>query len=199
MSQTVFNTDIVLPDENDSISGFFKVVGPTFAVALFGAFLSAYYQYSATEPGIFSSPTLWWLITIFVAIASFLFWYNGNYKKIGEVALTGDAIEMKWESIDRTYHFDLDKVSNLSIMYDGYAMFWGPKKGTENHLSFTHNGNDYNFNFRLADEEAASDMAKVLKSWYAQGKAINETNSNGEARYLMLYSEEARQRLAATA
>lgn len=192
---TGFKTDLVIPSKTESASGFFKVVGPTFTLVLFAAFIRSNYLMNMTDPPFFLTWPLILLVAC-IALSLTMVWYHKSYTAKGDLAIDEDNIHYSWKEPKEDKSFPINEVSNLKLVYDGYADFWSTAKGIDNVISFNHNGNSYSFNFRLNNEEAASDMAKVVKAWYDKGITIEEEDTAGDERYLMIYSSEYRQSLA---
>jgi len=189
-----FTTHVVIPDQQESISGFFRVIAPVLTIVIFAGLTACYYPLNGYAPPVFLGTPLFLLAAILLPILLAYLWYNQNYAVRGDLQLSENAIDMHWANPSRHYHFDLAKISKLKVIYDGYDSLWGGAKGTENALSFTDDkGEVYYINFHLGSEEAASDMAKVLKTWYDNGVQFTETNLKGEPRFLMLYSAKNKQ------
>lgn len=183
-----FDTKIIIPDPQDLISGSFKLVAPVAFFVLCAACVRSYYAMNGYPPPVLFGTPFYILLTIVLPILFLYLWYHKNYTEKGTLALDKDTITVGWNEPHKDFVFNINEIEDLRVIYDGYSDFFGPNKGTENKIMFTHNHKVYNFNFLLANEEAASDMAKVLQTWYAKGIKITETNTKGEDRYLMLYS-----------
>ncbi len=188
-----FHTDLVYPDNQDSISGFFKVVAPTLLIVIFAALTYFYYIQNGYEaPVLVLYPAV--ILSVFLPLLMLYMWYHKNYTKKGEVHLSTDKIGYDWDDPKSHFSYDMKDVKNLKLVYDGYAQTFGGSKGTENRLTFKHGNDHFDINFRLANEEAASNLAKVVKTWYQNGVDFEEVNTAGEKRYLMIYSEKAKDR-----
>jgi hypothetical protein len=184
-----FKTDVVTPDKHDSTTGFFRVVFPTILLLILVAFITYYYPMNGYKAPIFLGWPLVLLTAVILPIIFIYNWFHNMYQKKGTLALTDDTIHVHWNEPSRDWHFDVNKVSNLKVVYDGYPSFWGASKGTENCIEFKEaNGEEHSFNFRLGSEEDASEMAKIMRTWYEKGISISEEDINGEDRFLMLYS-----------
>ncbi|MGB1206432.1 MAG: hypothetical protein ACPG5B_12340 [Chitinophagales bacterium] len=193
-----FHTDLVVPDKQDSLSGLFKVVIPSILFMLLAAFLQSYYVMNGyAAPTFLGKPFV--LLSLLLPVLLSYLWFHNNYEKKGEFSVSSDSIGFEWGEPHSKFNFPLNEVENLTVVYDGYSGFFSHTKGTENQLQFRHKGKNYALNFLLKDEEAASDMAKVLKTWYDNGVSFKEINTNGEERYLMLYSERYREQKTAIA
>ena len=183
-----FHTDLVIPDKQDSLSGVFKVVIPSILFMILAAFIHAYYIANGYPAPVFLGKPFILLSLLLPVLFSYL-WFHKNYEKKGELSVSSDSIDLEWGEPHSKFNFPLSEVENLSVVYDGFGGFFSHTKGSENQLQFGHKGKDYALNFLLKDEEAASDMAKVIKTWYDNGVAFKEMNTEGEERYLMLYSD----------
>ncbi len=180
-----FQTELVIPNQVESSSGVFKVVLPVLLLVLIVAFTRSYYP----QNGYPVPPLLDILLILALVVLPLVWlynWYNNYYQKVGKLALSEDQIAYEWEGV-KTVKFDVDKVKDLAIVYDGYASATGASSGNQNLLSFVHEGESYNLNFRLNSQEEAEEMGDVIKQWYTKGVRLKETDSQGDPRYLMLY------------
>ena len=159
-----FHTDLVVPDKQDSLSGFFKVVIPSILFMILAAFLQSYYTMNGYDAPVFLGKPFVVLSILLPVLLSYL-WYHNNYDKKGELSVSTDSIGFEWAEPRSKFNFPLSEIQNLTVVYDGYSGFSSHTKGTENQLQFKHKGKNYALNFLLKDEEAASDMAKVIKTW----------------------------------
>lgn len=183
-----FTTRLVVPDKQDAISGFFKVVVPALTFAMAAAFIQTYYGMNGKEIPMFLDKPLLIIFCILLPAWFIYRWYHNIYEDKGSISFTDQGVDFQWDGASKSTHVNLSDMKNLTLVYDGYADFWGPSKGTENRIEFTQGNTPYSLNFRLADEEAASAAAKVVETWYQQGAKINEVDTEGNGRYKLLYS-----------
>lgn len=185
---TQFSTDVLVPDKQEGASGFFRVVAPVLLWVIFAGFIKSYYMANGYKPPFFLANGLLTFITIALAILCLLLWYHKRYDKRGTLSVSDNSLDFSWDNSDRAYSFNPKEVSNLTLIYDGYAGVTSPFKGTKNRISFSKDGEQYDINFFLASAEDASQMAAVIKKWYENGVALKEQDTNGQERYLMLYN-----------
>lgn len=184
---TQFSTDVLVPDKQVGASGFFRVIGPVLSWVVLAGFIKSYYQANGYPPPFFLANGLLAFITIFIAILTLLLWYHKRYDKKGILTVSDDKLDFTWDNSDREYSFNPKDLKNLTLIYEGYAGFLSPFKGTGNRICFTKDNEDFDINFFLGSDEEASQMAGVIKKWYENGVALKEQDTNGEERYLMLY------------
>lgn len=183
-----FSTELIVPDKQESASGFFRVVGPVLSWVVLAGFIKSYYQANGYPPPFFLANGLLAFITIFLTILTLLMWYHKRYDKKGTLDIHSDTLDFTWDDSDRAYHLPLKDLKDLTLTYDGYAGITSPFKGTHNRISFTHGGEKYNLYFFLGSQEDTLSLADVIKKWYEGGVNFKEYNSKGEERYLMLYN-----------
>jgi len=191
-----FTTEVLVPNQQPKVSAFFRVLAPAFLLTMGVAFFRTYYVMNGYPAPMLLNillvlafcvlPIVWWHT-----------WYHNTVEKKGELHLDSNSIDVHWDNPSVAMRYPLSEVSNLQVIFDGYdSGLLSPKDGTQNSLKFTHNSTAYHFNFRLASEEAAGEMAKVLKSWYERGIPFAELDTKGRERYLMVYEGQYKQALA---
>ena len=185
---TQFSTDVLVPDKQEGASGFFRVVAPVLLWVIFAGFVKSYYAANGYAPQFFLANGLLTLLTIVITILSLLLWYHKHYNKRGTLTVSDNSLDFTWDNSEREYSFNPKEVKNLTLIYDGYAGVLSPFKGYNNQISFSKDGEQYNFNFFLGSDEDAGQMATVIKKWYENGVNLKEKDSSGQERYLMLYN-----------
>ena len=191
-----FHTEIAKPDNVESTSGLFKVVIPSFLVVLLLSFIPVYYNMNMLDTPVMFRSNFIFPLMLLIPFIFFYNWYHKNHEEAGELNLTSDAIEFELDGVDRKWYCPIDEVKDLVVIYDGYGGLMSPKKGDGNQLKFVSEGEAYTLNFVLNGQEDAEKMGEVLKQWYAKGVHIEERNSDGEERYLMLYNPKFKPALA---
>lgn len=194
---TAFQTEIIVPDKQEKVSNFFRVLIPAAILVWLVAFTRVYYTMNGYPAPVLINillvlsliclPIIWWYT-----------WFHNTVETKGELHLSDSDIDLHWADPQVQFHYPINEVKNLSLVYDGYAggSLLNPNKGTQNLIQFTHKGENIALNFRLNSSEAASQMAAVVKSWYERGINIAEKNSKGEERYLMIYGGQHKPALA---
>lgn len=183
-----FSTELIVPDKQEMASGFFRVIGPVLTWVIFAGFIKSYYQANGYAPPFFLANGLLTFITILITVFSLLMWYHKRYDKRGTLNVHADHLEFTWDDSERKYNLPLKDLKDLTLVYDGYAGFSSPFKGTNNYFSFVHAGEKYNLHFFLGSQNDTLALAEVLKKWYENNVNFKEYNSKGQERYLMLYN-----------
>lgn len=191
-----FKTEVIVPNRQRKVSAFFRVLAPAFLLTILVAFFRVYY----TMNGYPAPMLLNILLLLALCILPFVWcytWYNGTVEEKGELHISDKAIDIQWANPKVDMNFPLSELKDIAVIYDGYGgSFFTPKQGTENRLKFVHKGTAYDIYFRLSSEEQAGEMSKALKTWYEKGINFADLNSDGEERYLMIYSGQHKQALA---
>jgi len=195
-----FQTEGVIPDQQDSVTGFFRVVSPL--LLLFGttAWIRTYYVMNMKElPWFFDWPLI--ILCILATFICFYKWYHQAYEKRGRLAINEKTIDFEWntDDVNKTYHFNVEDLKDITFLYDGYAGAPGGAKGTENELRFQHEDTDYKLNFRLGSQDDAEEMGAIIKKWYEKGLTIKEFGADGEGRYLLMYPPKYKEALPTAA
>lgn len=185
----LFETEIINPDRQIKVSSFFRVIAPAFILVGLVAFIHLYYATNVRPvPPLLNLPLT--AAAIFFPLLWLVRWYSNHYRKVGSLKLTPEHIEFELDRTQKRYTFNVNEVSNIAFLYEGYSGVTSPARGLENQMSFKYNGTPYSFNFRLSSEEKASDIANVLKDWDKKGIQVTETNTEGKKRKYLIYSAE---------
>lgn len=184
-----FETQLIIPDKQDSISGFFRVICPSLFLVGTVAFIHAYYATNLRPvPFLLNYPLS--IFTIVMLAIWLLRWYHQLYQKKGTFRVDENGFEYTLDNIGKTYRYGFNDVKDITFVYDGFVDTFGPAKGTENQLRFKDkNGTPNTLYFLLESEEKASDIAKVLKTWYAQNISFKEYDRKGQKRNLLVFSQ----------
>ena len=184
---SAFHTEFLTPDKQDKISLFFRVLAPSLIWTILVVFFRSYYaQNGYPYPFILGNIMVW--ITLFsLPLLMLYLWYHSLYYSKGTLDINDSELRIHWEDPAADFNYPISELKNLSVVYDGFPSAFGPYKGTENLIKFNYKGEDYAYNFRLNNEEHASDLAKTLRTWYEKGVRFTEANKNGDETYLLFY------------